>query len=186
MSTLPASRYSYVPFPAGTSPSRRFRAFGLVVLVALGALGLSGCGNASINGSAFCRDLSALTELTVSRSVRPGASVTFTFPGRVVITRRAVVVGLAGDACALKPFPSGEFHCPADFGVTYELIYLAGRRGAATLEADPSGCPSLRGLGTVLSPTNRFWTDLATAMGLHPGQGACNPLFGSTVEAVCG
>lgn len=183
---LSASRCSYAAPPARKSPRRRLSASGFAVLVALGAFGLSACGNASIDGTAFCRQRSSLTELIIDRSVRPGGSATFTFPGRVVITSRTVVVGLAGDACGLKPFPKGTFHCPADYGITYDLNYLAGRREVASLTVDPSGCTSLKGLGTVLSPTSRFWADLDTAMGLHPGQGACNPLLGATAEPVCG
>ena len=70
--------------------------------------------------------------------------------------------------------PAGTFGCPADWGINYRLIFIAGDGKLAPVTVDATGCQQVHGLGpvrwTVFSPG--FWSVLATAAGIGPADQA--------------
>jgi hypothetical protein len=69
--------------------------------------------------------------------------------GRLLVQRlvgsRPTVARLTREFLALKPFPSGAFACPADFGVKIIAIfrYLPAPRSDDPVTLDPNGCAAV-------------------------------------------
>ena len=151
-----------------------------LLLATLAGSWLSACGRSgSVSHAVLCSHAADVTTLTITRSVPPGSEVNFDFPARIVSNDRPAIGALARVTCALRPNPSGTYHCPADLGTTYGLDFTAESRQLAFLVADPMGCPSLTGLGTDLEPTYRFWDDLAVVMNLPAVRVNCDLFFGN-------
>ena len=89
----------------------------------------------------------------------------FSFPRTVVIERSARLVALARALCALPPLPADARACPVDFLLHYALKTAEQR---VPIRIDPSGCQTVRGLGTTrwAATRPRFWTALGDAIGL--------------------
>src|SRR5208283_2670126 len=105
--------------------------------------------------------------------------ITFTFPDHVTVGHRGAIAAVATSACGLPVFPPGQFNCPADFGVTYALGFIVtDGQVAATIDADPTGCSTLTGLGPPRSATPAFWAELAVALGLPAPREYCDPFRG--------
>jgi hypothetical protein len=101
----------------------------------------------------LCSVAGRVTGLTVTRS-RPLNAELFTFPRRVTSSDTMAVRALARDLCALPVMPKGVFYCPADWGVTYRLVFTLGAdvtTGTTTavrpVTVDTTGCTRVTGLG---------------------------------------
>jgi hypothetical protein len=88
----------------------------------------------------------------------------------------------------LPDFPSGEYSCPLDDGVTYALDFKRGTVEVGTVTADPTGCPTLTGLGPTRAAGPSFWDQLAVAVGLPAPREYCDPFRGRlpTAPTRCG
>ena len=86
---------------------------------------------------------------------------------------------MAQALCALPVMPSGTFACPADWAISYRLVFT-GRAGLAPVTAEASGCQVVTGLGAVrwTATSPGFWRTLAQAAGITPADGA---VFGGTM-----
>ncbi len=62
----------------------------------------------------------------------------------VTVTDAATVHTLYHALLALPAFPNGAFSCPADFGVTYTLVFRADGAQPRTATVDPSGCTGVQ------------------------------------------
>lgn len=133
-----------------------------------------GSDSGSVAAPALCGSVAGLDRLVVSRADASAKNhVHFAFPGVVTVTDVAAVRGVARALCALPKIPRTSFACPADWGVTYQLVFSARGRAFPLVHADATGCQMVTGLGgarwTARSP--QFWKTLGRAMGLaHPGQ----------------
>ena len=155
----------------------------LSAAVALACPSLTSCGaparaSASATGptgptgpTGLCGSIGQIDRLVVQRIDQlPQNHPSFTFPTTTTITGPARTREVAEAACALPPMPSGTFACPADMGIVYRLTFTGGGKELPQLQADPSGCGQVTGLGqtrwTITS--SGFWPALAAAMGVTP------------------
>lgn len=139
--------------------------------------------------SPLCRAPGTLTELSVTRTnPSPQNQISFVFPSFVTSTDATAIAGVARAACGLPDFPSGEYSCPADFGITYSLVFRSATAEVGTVTADPTGCPTLTGLGPTRGATPSFWDQLAVALGLPAPKEYCDPFRGRlpTAPTRCG
>jgi hypothetical protein len=136
--------------------------------------------SASEPSTALCRNPDRFTALSVTRTNPfPQNDIAFTFPDEVTSTDRVAVAAVASSACGLPVFPSGHFNCPADFGVGYALGFIVtDGRVVTTIDADPTGCPTVTGLGRPRSAASAFWARLAVALGLPAPREYCDPFRG--------
>ncbi len=131
------------------------------------------------SATGICAAPGTLTGLSVSRTdAFPQNPVSFDFPAHVSATNGAAIAAVARAACGLGDFPSGEMSCPADLGISYALVFTADRVVFGTLTADPTGCPSLTGLGAPRWAAPTFWDELAVALGLPAPREYCDPFRG--------
>jgi len=111
----------------------------------------------------------------------------FTFPAVVTVTSASQARAVATSACALPDVPSGVFHCPAAFAVSYVLDFAPKGEtgfGDESIELYPTGCPMVKGLGAVRTPTSSFYQLLARAMALgNVGGSTLRGIFNSDQEA---
>ena len=99
----------------------------------------------------------------------------FTFPAVVTVPSPSEARAVAAASCALPDVRSGVFHCPAAFAVSYHLVFaVKGEKGMGGEAVDvyPTGCPMVKGLGPVRTPTSTFYQLLARAMVLGNVGGA--------------
>lgn len=155
------------------------RASGMAVLVA-GVFVLAACGGAaggdpgpsrpaSAADSTLCGSVPILDRLVVHRSdAFPQNHIRFSFPVEVTVTDATKVRAAAQALCSLPKMPSGTFHCPADFGIVYHLVFSAGERASSPVEVDATACQRVRGLGPLrwVARSPEFWPTLGRAMGL--------------------
>ena len=161
------------------------RRIGIVLLATLAAaLLLVDCGSPTANvsdlglrartGSQYvCQVTTRVDRLRVTR-VAPGDQVLFTFPPVVTVVNASAARAVARGACGLPNVPSGTFHCPAEFAVSYRLVFsVRGEKGmgAQAIVAHPTGCQNVTGFTHVRTTRYRpgFYTLLARAMGLRDG-----------------
>jgi len=77
----------------------------------------------------LCRSVGNLNRLVLRRSdAFPQNHMRFSFAAEVTVTVASKVREAARALCALPRMPSGTFHCPADFGIAYHLVFSAGDR----------------------------------------------------------
>jgi hypothetical protein len=137
----------------------------------------------------ICTTPEALTGLSVIRT-DPNAldQISFVFPVHVVSTDASAVAAVARTACGLPVVPPGAYNCPADFGVSYTLTFLADATDVGTITANPSGCRFLTGLGPSRNAGQSFWDQLAVALALPAPREFCDPFAGRipTAPAQCG
>jgi len=137
----------------------------------------------------ICSAADTLTGLSVTRTnAFPQNPVSFDFPARVTSTNGAAIAAVARAACRLADFPAGSMSCPADVGISYALVFSAGRVAFGTITADPTGCPNVTGLGAPRWATPAFWDQLAVALGLPAPREYCDPFRGRlpTTPTQCG
>ncbi len=142
-----------------------------------------------VAATGICSAAGTLTELSVTRTdAFPQNPVSFDFPAQVTSTNGAAIAGVARAACQLGDFPAGSMSCPADFGIGYALVFTAGRVVFGTITADPTGCPSVTGLGAPRWAAPAFWDQLAVALGLPAPREYCDPFRGRlpTTPTQCG
>ncbi len=127
----------------------------------------------------LCRAPGTLTELSVTRlDAFPKNQVSFVFPPFVTSSDAAAVAAVARAACALPDFPPGAYSCPLDYGVTYSLVFRSGSVDVGAVTADPTGCPTLTGLGPTRAADPPFWAQLAVALGLPAPREFCDAFCG--------
>lgn len=137
----------------------------------------------------LCRAAGTLTELSVTRTdAFPQNQISFVFPPFVTSTDVTAIASVARAACGLPDFPAGAYNCPLDYGVTYSLVFKSGTVEVGTVTADPTGCPTLTGLGPTRSADQSFWDQLAVALGLPAPREYCDPFRGRlpTAPTQCG
>jgi hypothetical protein len=129
--------------------------------------------------SGICATPAILTRLTVTRTDPfPQNRISYVFPAHVSSTNATDIATVARAACQQPTAPAGYYNCPADFGVTYAVTFLAGSFVVGTITADPAGCTSLTGLGPPRSAGPTFWDPLAVALGLPAPREYCDPFRG--------
>jgi hypothetical protein len=145
------------------------------------SLGLMACGSSpSVASTApskqttyLCQVIPRVDRLIVTRQAQ-GDQFHFAFPGVVTVTNSAAARTVATSACALPDAPKGAQACPAEFAVSYHLVFaVRGKKGAAgeAIDVNPSGCQSVTGLGPVREAISHpsFFRILGKAMGLRNG-----------------
>ena len=161
---------------------RRLRVATPVTLVA--ALLLAACGGPSsteptttsspARAAYLCTVIPRVDRLTITRHA-PGRQFVFSFPATVTVTSASAARAVASAACELPAAPKGVQACPAAFAVAYRLVFaVRGEKGTGgeSIEVNPTGCPSVTGLGVVrTTAVNRdFYRVLGNAMVLrHAG-----------------
>jgi hypothetical protein len=125
-------------------------------------------------GSGLCSQVPAVTRLAVSRAVGlPGNHLHFAFPAWVTVTSPAGARSVAKALCELPVMPSAPMPCPMDQGVSYRLVFAAGRTSFPGITAAAGGCNPVNGAGPVRrAGSARFWTVLGHAMGLRHAAGS--------------
>lgn len=144
------------------------------------ALLLSACGSPSPSGPTtmapsartayLCQVIPRVDRLIVTRHA-PGNQFVFTFPAVVTVSSSSAAQAVAKAACALPDAPKGAQACPAEFAVSYHLVFaVRGEKGMGgeAIDVNPTGCQSVTGLGTVREAMSRptFYRLLGGAMGL--------------------
>jgi len=146
--------------------------------VGLACAALAGCAGAVAGTGktpALCAQTGSVTRLMIHRiNGLPQNHERFTFPARITVTSARRAQSAARALCALPVMPSGTFNCPADWGISYRLVFTSWAGRLAHVTADASGCQEVSGLGatrwTLTSPG--FWRSLAQAAGITPASGA--------------
>jgi len=139
------------------------------------------------SASGICSAPGTLTGLSVTRTdAFPQNQISFVFPAHVTSTD--AIAGVARAACQLEDFPPGATTCPAALGIRYDVAFRAGNVVFGTVTADPTGCPSLTGLGPPRWAGPSFWDRLAEALGLPAPREYCDPFRGRlpTAPVQCG
>jgi len=133
-----------------------------------------GSASRSVSAPALCGSVAGLDRLVVSRTdAFPMDHFHFAFPEIVTVTDVAAVREVARVLCALPKMPRTGLHCPADWGITYQLAFSARGRTFPVVHADATGCQKVTGLGGArwTARSSQFWKTLGRAVGLaHPGQ----------------
>jgi hypothetical protein len=163
---------------------KSLRLFVITAVVFATALLLSACSGpttasdmtlkAKPQSAYLCQVLHRVDRLIVTREA-PGNQFVFTFPAVVTVTSASEARAVATSSCALPDVPSGVFHCPAAFAVSYQLDFaVKGEKGMGgeAIDVYPTGCPMVKGLGPVRTPTSAFYQLLARAMALGNVGGA--------------
>jgi hypothetical protein len=157
----------------------------LAVAAVLACGGLAGCTDAAAakarpgTGGALCAVTRHISGLEIRRiNALPQNHETFTFPARITATSSRHARAVAQALCALPHMPAGTFSCPADWGITYRLVFSAGDRKLAPVTLDASGCETVSGLGLGrgrgrwIARSPAFWGVLAVAAGITPADQA--------------
>ena len=144
------------------------------------ALLLSACGGPSSNGPTttspsaktayLCKVIPRVDRLVVTRHA-PGHQFIFRFPSVVTVTNALDAQAVAKAACALPDAPKGAQACPAEFAISYHLVFaVRGEKGTGVeaLDVNPTGCQSVEGLEAVREVMSHpaFFRVLGRAMGL--------------------
>lgn len=174
------------PGPAGALAA-------LPVVATLACAALAGCGNAVAVKEAstaghpvtqapaatiVCPYAGQVDRLTISRvNTLPQNHEQFTFPAQITVTSAQRAQTAARALCALPPMPYSPLpmSCPADWGVSYLLSFASGASRFQVVNADPTGCEQVEGLGpaTRWAISAAFWQLLGTTAGItHPGNSA--------------
>jgi hypothetical protein len=160
-----------------------FRGCAVVLMSLVTGLGLAACGSSSSvaptttstapsNQVAYlCQVIPRVDRLIVTRQA-PGKQFHFTFPAVVTVTNAAAALAVATSACALPDVPKGVRHCPAEFAISYHLVFwVLGQKGPGDdlVIVNPTGCQSITGLGAVRTTSfgASFYQLLGNAMGLR-------------------
>lgn len=141
------------------------------------------------SASGICSAPDTLTALSVTRTdAFPHNHISFVFPVRVASTKAAAIAAVARAACQLEDFPPGAMSCPAALGISYALVFTAGTVVFGTVTTEPTGCPTLTGLGPPRWAGPSFWDRLAAALGLLAPWEYCDPFRGRlpTSPSQCG
>jgi hypothetical protein len=118
-------------------------------------------------GSGLCATTQSVQRLSVRRiNSLPQNHEHFTFPAHVNVGDPGTARAIAQAACDLPPMPPGGFSCPADWGITYTLTFVAGGTKSPAVTIDATDCQTVRGLGRVrwVARTPAFWNMLGQAM----------------------
>jgi hypothetical protein len=131
-------------------------------------------GNVAASGSGLCGAAAKLDSLTVQRSdALPGSQVRFTFPATEQVSSAPRTQSVAQSLCALPSVAHMQVACPADFGITYRLTFVAGDHQYAPVTVSAAGCEMVHGLGQVrqIRASDPVWRQLGVAIGIpHPSQ----------------
>jgi hypothetical protein len=119
----------------------------------------------------LCADLGAVNHLVVRRTgvIAHPQEQRFAFPGIVTVTSAPEARAVATALCALPEQPAGITNCPADFGVSYQLRFAAGRHHFPVVKIQSAGCQVASGAGKPRTITHSpaFWGVLGKAMRLR-------------------
>lgn len=78
------------------------------------------------------------------------------------------------DILALPEQVPGTYNCPADFGVTYQIVFYEASEELATAAMTPTGCGVVtltsKTSSAVLTANPDFWTQLSTDLGITEAQ----------------
>jgi len=127
----------------------------------------------SVAAPALCSSVAGLDRLVVGRADALAKNqFRFAFPDVVTVTDATALRRVARALCALPKMPRTGLHCPADWGISYQLTFASRSHTFPVVHAEATGCQKVTGLGgarwTARSP--QFWKTLGEAMGLaHPG-----------------
>jgi hypothetical protein len=179
---------------------RLARAALLLVPLALAACGSVVAGSSgsaaapvlkAVQPGALCADQAAVNQLVVKRSGLTGHVGVgdpllvrrFRFPAIVTVTSAAEARAVARAVCALPLQPAGIVNCPANLGVTYQLMFAAGGTRFHTVSIQSTGCEVASGAGKLrtIASAPGFWFVLGKAMRLESPAG--QELFRGTAGA---
>jgi hypothetical protein len=127
---------------------------------------------AAATQAALCQHTATVTGLELLRNhVMRVPQLQIAFPDQVTVATPAQARAVARALCALPPFPSGVFHCPALIvGTTYLLRFTAGGRRLPAVSIEATGCEVVTGVGPArwAAKSPGFWRTLATASNMSP------------------
>ncbi len=192
--------------PAGGRPGLAFRAVPAAALAVAAAATVAACGssspagtgakaapsstvsgNVAASGSGLCGAATKVDSLTVQRSdALPGNHARFTFPATEKVSSAPRTQSVVQSLCALPSVGHMQVACPADFGITYRLTFVAGDHQYAPVTVSAAGCETVHGLGQVrqIRAADPVWRQLGVAIGIpHPSQAA---FAGTTAGAQAG
>ena len=133
-------------------------------------------GNVAASGSGLCGAAAKVDSLTVRRSdALPGNNARFTFPATEKVSSAPRTQLVVQSLCALPSVAHMQIACPADFGITYRLTFVAGDHQYAPVTVSAAGCEMVHGLGQVrrITASDPVWQQLGVAIGIpHPSQAA--------------
>ena len=128
------------------------------------------------SGSGLCGAATKVDSLTVQRSdALPGSHARFTFPATEKVSSAPRTESVVQSLCALPPVAHMQVACPADFGITYRLTFVAADQDHqyAPVTVSAAGCEMVHGLGQVrqIRASDPVWQRLGVAIGIpHPSQ----------------
>ncbi len=192
--------------PADGRPGLAFRAVPAAALAVAAAATVAACGssspagtgataassstasgNVAASGSGLCGAAAKVDSLIVQRSdALPGSHARFTFPATEKVTSAPRTQSVVQSLCALPSVAHMQVACPADFGITYRLTFVAGDHQYAPVTVSAAGCEMVHGLGQVrqIRASDPVWQQLGMAIGIpHPSQAA---FAGTTAGAQAG
>jgi hypothetical protein len=136
------------------------------------ALFALGCGGAAQTGSggSIASTYEPLVSTATSLHFTTSSSLAGNPPPAVdvTVTSASVVRSIFAETIAQPVFQPGDYSCPADFGITYHLVFTSGAK-TTTADLTPGGCSTIVLDGsttTELTPSAQYWTDLANALGI--------------------
>jgi hypothetical protein len=181
--TSPAGRRSGLAFR--TAPAAALAVAAAATVAACGSSSPAGpgaqaapsstaSGNVAASGSGLCGAATKVDSLTVQRSdALPGNHARFTFPATEKVSSAPRTQSVVQSLCALPPVAHMQVACPADFGITYRLTFVAGDQQYVPVTVSAAGCEMVHGLGQVrqIKASDSVWRQLGVAIGIpHPNQ----------------
>lgn len=86
----------------------------------------------------------------------------------VTLTNATAAENIYTATLALPDFPPGEYNCPNDDGVRYEIAFLSGQSVAVSATLSPTGCGdvTISGSATRRVLDEGYWATLARNLGI--------------------
>jgi len=134
----------------------------------------------AVSSTALCGDPDQAVVVSVTRhDPFPENHIEYDVPAHAGSADAGAARALAVAACALPRFPPGSYNCPADLGIVDVVAFSdADGRPVATIDAMPTGCQDVTGLGAPRVATAAFWNLLAAVLGFPAPREYCDPFRG--------
>ena len=135
----------------------------------------------------LCQSIRLLTRLSAHRNNEfPRNHERFNFGINRFSNSALRIHEVARALCSLPNIPTGGLHCPADYGIFYQLTFATKTTTSPTVTLDATGCETVRGLGDSrwIANSPNLWIELGQALNItHPSYATFRGLVRYTAQS---